>query len=99
LEITFGNITSIDARRPHVSGLTSETARNQGSSPIAPASRPVSETARDKLRSLLVIIAIFAVGGLSTSLGFHNALGVRASIVVLVADGVGSVVAAATHRI
>ena len=60
---------------------------------------PVSERARDKLRSLLVIIAIFAVGGLSISLVFHNALGVRASIVVLVALAVGSIVARATRRI
>ena len=58
-----------------------------------------SETARDKLRSLLVIIAILAIGGWSTSLVFHNALGVRASITVLAVVIVGAIVARANRKI
>ena len=79
-----------------MSGQTSQTVRGASSDTVR---TPISETARDKLRSLLVIIGIFAVGGLSTSLVFHNALGVRTSIVVLVAVAVGSIVARATRRI
>jgi len=58
-----------------------------------------SETARDKLRSLLVIVAILAIGGWSTSLVFHNALGVRASITVLAVVIVGAIVARANRKI
>ncbi len=62
-------------------------------------SGPPSENVRDKLRSLLVLIAIFAVGGWSTSLVFHNALGVRASITVLAAIIVGAIVARVYRKI
>ena len=62
-------------------------------------SRPTSETTRDKVRSLLVIIAIFAIGGWSISLVFHNALGVRASITVLAVVIVTAIVARANRKI
>ena len=62
-------------------------------------SGPTSDSTRDKLRSLLVIIAILAIGGWSTSLVFHNALGVRASITVLVVVIVAAVVARANRKI
>ena len=62
-------------------------------------SGPPSETTRDKLRSLLVLIAIFAIGGWSISLVFHNALGVRASVAVLAVVIVSAIVARANRKI